>query len=89
MKKYLALLLVALLLCCLISCSDEEEEIPRIDDNVSVEDTAPEKVEEPLDQPVQEEIPEELPDPNKTEISFTTGLPCTPEEKIVRPIAVM
>lgn len=80
---------MALLLCCLISCSDEEEEIPRIDDNVSVEDTAPEKVEEPLDQPVQEEIPEELPDPNKTEISFTTGLPCTPEEKIVRPIAVM
>ena len=38
--------------------------------------------------PPVEEVPEE-PDPNATERSLTTGLPCTPEEREQRPIAVM
>lgn len=86
MKKYLAILLTALLLCCLISCSDKEEaELPK--DNIP--NDVEEAVVETTDENVQQEVPEEKPDPNKTEFSLTTGLPCTPEEKLVRPIAVM
>ena len=89
MKKYIFLFLF--LFALLISCSEEEaiEEAPK-----NVVEVGNPTIEKPqsntpfIPSPPKEETPPE-PDPNATERSLTTGLPCTPEAKVRRPIAVM
>ncbi|MBQ7897399.1 MAG: DUF3048 domain-containing protein [Clostridia bacterium] len=87
MKKIF--LLFVLLLLLLVSCtkdiaSEKPDEVPEEEVPVSDDITpAPETPELP-EMPDEPEI-----DPAMTEISLTTGLPCTPETKASRPIAVM
>ncbi len=87
MKKIL--LLFVLLSLLLVSCAkDKTEEKPSSDPKedlpVSEEITPEPEVTVPPEVPEEPEL-----DPTLTEISLTTGLPCTPETKTSRPIAVM
>lgn len=85
MKKYSALLLAALFL--LASCSDK----PPVDKDADVEVLAPvDEPEDEVDEPVSD-IPTEpeQEETTLTEISTLTGLPITPEQKSVRPVAVV
>lgn len=82
MKKIIFLLLITLFF---VSCSDNKSEVVISEEVIEEETPDIEEVPEP---PVVTPIDPE-PDPTKTEISYLTGLPCTPEEKVARPIAVM
>ncbi len=83
MKKIVFLLLFVFFL---VSCSNDTPESV-IQEEVVEENTPEVEVEVTEPPTVLPDEPE--PAPTKTEISLLTGLPCTPEEKAVRPIAVM
>lgn len=76
-----------ILLFLFVSCDDEPNH-PVVEEVVQNSET---KVEKPVEELVQtpDVPPEPEIDPTKTEISYLTGLPCTPDEKNNRPIAVM
>jgi len=86
-KKLRIFITLLLLIFAFASCSGEKTSIlpdvqTDVDESTDVSDlTPPEENEEIV------ELPEI--DPTKTEISLTTGLPCTPDEKNERPVAVM
>ena len=89
MKKYSVMIL--LLLVCLISCSEEKEavsEVNSVQDEVIIPETETPPPTAPS-VPVEIEETEDTPKPENAEYSRTTGLPCTPEERERRPIAVM
>lgn len=70
----------------LVSCSEKEQVEIKKEETTKVIEVETPKIEEIVaePQPSEPEI-----DPTKTEISLLTGLPCTPEVKNMRPIAVM
>lgn len=88
MKKAIFLVLLLAFLF-MISCGeDTSENIPQPKEEVDAS-TQPNEPDETVDSG--DIMPPEVSevDPTKTEISLTTGLPCTPETKSARPIAVM
>ncbi len=84
MKKFLLLFLILLLFT--VSCSKKEVEEKPNNEEINLDVNTPPEVNDNKEVilPVEPEI-----DPTKTEISLLTGLPCTPEIKNNRPIAIM
>ncbi len=87
LKRIFLLFLILTLLFAASCAKDTPTEVPEVKEDIEtpVEPDEPEKQDEPVvTLPEEPEI-----DPTKTEISLTTGLPCTPETRSARPIAVM
>ena len=86
--KRIILLFLTFMLLFVVSCADDTTaELPKNEENIeapSNEEPSKEEEEPVIVIPEKPEI-----DPTKTEISLLTGLPCTPEARAARPIAVM
>ncbi len=90
MKRIFLLFLILTLLLAVSCAKDTPEDIPEVNEEIEAP-VEPDLPDEPEieDEPVVNLPEEPETDPTKTEISLTTGLPCTPETRSARPIAVM
>lgn len=85
--KRISCFVFCILVLFVTSCKKSEQVHETIIDKDVITNVEPEAL--PEDDKGEEEVVQEIVDPTKTERFPLTGLPCTPEEKLERPIAVV